>query len=78
MEAAPLYGEAIRWIQAYLDTTGDYGTLARNHLVADAVRRIDADPDLAETRGRNLDAHGALVLMRDALDELTADPQTIT
>ncbi len=64
-------------VLTYLDTTGDYGTLARDHLVADAVRRIDADPDLADDQGRKLDAHGALVLMREALDELTADPQTI-
>ncbi len=61
-------------VLTYLDTTGDYGTLARDNLVADAVRRIDADPDLADDHGRKLDAHGALVLMRDTLDELTAEP----
>ncbi len=64
-------------VLTYLDTTGDYGTLARDQLVADTVRRIDADPDLADDQGRRLDAHGALIVMRDVLDELTADPQTI-
>jgi predicted ATPase/DNA-binding SARP family transcriptional activator len=56
-------------VLSYLDTTGDFGRLARDHLVADVVRRIEADP----TRVRHdqpLDAHGALRHVRDVLDEL--------
>jgi len=37
-------------VLTYLDTTGDYGTLARENLVADVVRRIDADPHLGPSR----------------------------
>jgi hypothetical protein len=60
-------------VLTYLDTTGDYGRLAREHLVADVVRRTEADPAAAEQEdGVELDAHEALVLMRDVLDELTA------
>jgi hypothetical protein len=33
-------------VLTYLDTTGDFGTLALESLVAAAVRRIDADPGL--------------------------------
>jgi hypothetical protein len=63
-------------VLTYLDTTGDYGTLARENLVADVVRRIDADPHLAHRESRNLDAHGALVFMRDVLQEQTRDVTT--
>lgn len=39
-------------VLTYLDTTGDYGQLAREHLVADVVRRIEAAPDSQpRTRG---------------------------
>jgi hypothetical protein len=61
-------------VLTYLDTTGDFGRLARGQLIADAVRVIDASPSLADGQGRNLDAHEALILMRDVLDELTGDP----
>lgn len=57
-------------VVSYLDTTGDYGRMAREHLIADAVRRIDAEPDLAD--GQHLDAHEALIVMRDVLDEVSA------
>jgi len=40
-------------VLTYLDTTGDYGTLARESLVADVVRRIAADPRLADRESRN-------------------------
>ena len=64
-------------VLTYLDTTGDYGTLAREHLIADAAGCIDADPDLADHRGRTLDAQAALVVMRDVLEDLMADSETI-
>ena len=64
--------EAAR-VLTYLDTTGDYGRLAREHLVTDAVRRINADPDLQATRTSDLDAHEALILMRDTLNELAGE-----
>jgi hypothetical protein len=63
-------------VLTYLDTTGDYGTLARENLVADVVRWIDADLRLADRESRNLDAHGALVFMRGVMQELTADVTT--
>ena len=58
-------------VLTYLDTTGDYGALARQHLVSAVVQQIESDPSRA-ARGsqHNLDAHEALILMRDALDEL--------
>ncbi len=62
-------------VLTYLDTTGDYGRLARDHLITDAVRLIEAVPDLVGSPGHNLDAHGALIRMRDVLDELTAGAQ---
>jgi len=43
------FADAAR-VLTYLDTTGDYGTLARENLVADVVRRIDADPHLGPSR----------------------------
>ncbi len=58
-------------VLTYLDTTGDYGRLAREHLVADVVRQIEGDATLANPQPERLDAHGALVLMRDVLDELS-------
>jgi predicted ATPase/DNA-binding SARP family transcriptional activator len=58
---------------AYLDTTGDFGRLARTHLVADVVRRIEADPSRVPRDRPPLDAHGALRHVRDVLDELIAD-----
>ncbi len=71
MSATGRLAEAAR-VLTYLDTTGDFGIMARNVLLVDAVRLIDAEPDLAADQGRNLDAHGALVVMRDVLEELTA------
>ena len=60
----------------YLDTTGDFGTLAREHLIADAVQAIDADPELGDELDADADARGALTFMRDVLDELIADTGT--
>jgi len=57
-------------VLTYLDTTGDYGRLAREHLVVDVVRRIEADATLGNGQPERLDAHGALILMRDVLGEL--------
>lgn len=58
-------------VLTYLDTTGDYGRLAREHLVVDVVRQIEADATLGDRQPERLDAHGALILMRDMLDELS-------
>lgn len=77
MGAAGRLAEAAR-VLTYLDTTGDFGIMARNVLLVDAVRFIDAEPDLAADQCRNLDAHKALVVMRDVLDELTAESPTIS
>jgi hypothetical protein len=72
MGATGRLAEAAR-VLTYLDATGDFGIMARNVLIFDAVRLVDADPALADDQGRNLDAHGALIVMRDVLDELTAE-----
>jgi predicted ATPase/DNA-binding SARP family transcriptional activator len=63
----------------YLDTTGDFGKLARDSIVADAVRRIDADPHVSDDPDRSVDPRGVLTFMRDVLDDLTSttDPQTV-
>jgi predicted ATPase/DNA-binding SARP family transcriptional activator len=58
---------------SYLDTTGDFGRLARAHLVADVVRRIEADPSCVRGDRPPLDAHGALRHVRGVLDELIGD-----
>ena len=54
----------------YLDTTGRFALLARQSLIADAVRRIEADPALAVDLRGDPDARRALAFMRDVLDEL--------
>jgi predicted ATPase len=59
-------------VLTYVDTTGDYGRLAREHLVGDVARRVEADPALQSQPAPVLDAHEALVLMRDVLDDLVA------
>ncbi len=69
-------GDAAR-VLTYLDTTGDFGRLARDHLVANTVRRIAADPDLSNQQSRKLDAHGALVFMRDVLQELASEDKAV-
>jgi hypothetical protein len=61
--------EAARML-AYLDTTGGFGVLARDTLVAGAVGRIAADPHCSDDGGHDLDARQALAYMRDVLDEL--------
>ncbi|WP_205745848.1 BTAD domain-containing putative transcriptional regulator [Egibacter rhizosphaerae] len=76
MVALDRRAEAAR-VLAYLDTTGDFGALARETLIADAVRTIDADPALAPGQDRNLDAHNALLVMRDTLDELARDSPVV-
>jgi hypothetical protein len=60
---------------AYLDTTGGFGVLARDALIADAVTRIAADPHITDD-GHDLDARHALTCMRNVLDELAEDSQT--
>jgi predicted ATPase/DNA-binding SARP family transcriptional activator len=63
-------------IFGYLDTTGDFGKLARENLLVDTVRRIEAAPALAAAAKQLLDARGALRHMRDSLDGLLgADPE---
>ncbi|ADB74689.1 AfsR/SARP family transcriptional regulator [Geodermatophilus obscurus] len=54
----------------YLDTTGRFALLARESLIADAVRRMEADPALVDHLRGDPDARGALTFMRDVLDEL--------
>ena len=54
----------------YLDTTGRFALLARESLIADAVRRVEADPALIDHLRGDPDARGALTFMRDVLDEL--------
>lgn len=56
-------------ILGYLDTTGDFGKLARENLIADTAQRIDAEPDLATAAEQVLDAREALTRMRNSLDE---------
>ena len=67
--------EAAR-VLAYLDTTGGFGVLARDALIADAVTRIAADPRITDDDGRDLDARHALTCMRNVLDEPAEDSQT--
>lgn len=43
----------------------------------DAVDRIDADPHLPQDLGHIVDTRGTLTFMRDVLDNLIADPQTV-
>jgi predicted ATPase/DNA-binding SARP family transcriptional activator len=57
-------------ILGYLDTTGDFAKLAREHLIVDTVRRIEAEPDLKAAAERALDAHDALLHMRDGFEKL--------
>ena len=66
--------EAAR-VLAYLDTTGGFGVLARDTLVADAVGRIAADTHIRNEAGQDLDARQALAYMRDVLDDLAGATQ---
>jgi hypothetical protein len=72
MAAVDRLAEAAR-VLSYLDTTADFGELARGTLVADAVGRIAADLDVTADAGEALDARQALAYMRDVLDELAAE-----
>jgi hypothetical protein len=60
----------------YLDTTGGFGVLARDALIADAVTRIAADPRTTDDDGHHLDARHALTYVRNVLDELAEGSQT--
>jgi hypothetical protein len=66
--------EAAR-VLAYLDTTGGFGVLARDTLVADAVGRIAADTHIRNEAGQDLDARQALAYKRDVLDDLARATQ---
>jgi predicted ATPase/DNA-binding SARP family transcriptional activator len=57
-------------VLSYLDTTGDYGVLAREHLVADAVRLIQGSSADIHLPDAPLGAHDALILMRSELEGL--------
>jgi predicted ATPase/DNA-binding SARP family transcriptional activator len=57
-------------VLSYLDTTGDYGILAREHLLADAVRLIQGSSADIGLPASPLSAHDALILMRSELEEL--------
>jgi hypothetical protein len=61
-------------VLAYLGTTGGFGRLARDTLVAGAAARIAADPHTTDDGGHDLDARQALAYMRDVLDELAEQP----
>jgi len=54
----------------YLDTTGDFATMTRSNLIAEPVRRIDADPSAAAHLDADPDARAALNHMRDVLNPL--------
>jgi len=56
----------------YLDTTGDFATMARTNLIAEPIRRIGADPDLTTEIDADPDARTALVHMRDVLEDAIA------
>lgn len=55
----------------YLDTTGDFGVLARAHLLPDIIGRLDAQDEPDEHPGRLRDARAALTFMRDVLTTLS-------
>ncbi len=57
-------------VLSYLDTTGGFGARARETLLADAVRRIAADPDVTVDDGDAPDGRQALAHMREVLDDL--------
>lgn len=57
-------------VLAYLDTTGAFGVLARETLVADAARRIAAEPPLRDNERPEFDDYRALTYMRDVLTDL--------
>jgi hypothetical protein len=57
-------------ILGYLDTTGDFGTLARENLIVDTVQRIEAEPHLLDAAEHTLGARDALLHMRDGLEQL--------
>ncbi len=65
-------------VLAYLDTTGEFGVRVRNAVVADAVSAIAADPEITEDDAHALDARQALAYMREVLDDLAGDAQTVT
>ena len=56
----------------YLDTTGDFATMARTHLITEHVHRIESDPAAAAHLDADPDARAALTHMRDALDDVIA------
>ena len=64
-------------IRGYLVSTGDFGKLAAQGLVADEAKKIAASAEHAPnqhlTPQRDLDARQALEYMRDAFDELASD-----
>jgi predicted ATPase len=56
----------------YLDTTGDFATMARTHLIAEQVRRIESDPALTAHLTGDSDATAALFHMREVLEDVIA------
>ena len=62
---------------AYLDTTGDFGVLARERLVAEAARRIDAAAPVDDGLAGPIDARDALARIRDTLDGLVRVPSAV-
>ncbi|MQA15066.1 MAG: AfsR/SARP family transcriptional regulator [Pseudonocardiaceae bacterium] len=72
MAAVDRLTEAAR-VLTYLDTTGGFGELARETLLADAVSRIAAAPEVTEAGGDGLGARQALAYMRQVLDDPAVD-----
>jgi predicted ATPase len=54
-----------------LDTTGDFASMAREHLIAEAIRRIESDPAACAHLDADPDPGATLTFMRDVLDHLT-------
>ncbi|MFA9429475.1 BTAD domain-containing putative transcriptional regulator [Egicoccus sp. AB-alg2] len=64
-------GDAAR-VLPYLDTTGDFASMARTHLIAEPIADIESDPTLATQLDADPDARAALAHMRDVLEDVIA------
>ncbi len=62
-------GSALLVTGAWVAHAVAFGVLARDTLLADAVSKIAADPDVPEDDGQDLDARQALASMRQTLDD---------
>ena len=71
MAALDRLADAAR-VLPYLDTTGDFATMARTHLIAEQVRCIESDPALTAHLTGDSDATAALFHMREVLEDVIA------